>query len=234
MTFCIEVSQSSVVSLPSSFMSPAFKALTIFSNRLMPFSLAAHSFSCFKRYFSVTISRIGPTSCDIPPWTSTIESNIFFSTSSGISSLENTLWLGSRHPLLIPNSGAPFSAVIPAIIFIPGQRPPESCQPPPEPPSHSPSIDLDATVRLSSSEMGPVISLIWPLKRIKRVIIVARRVVLTAKREPFGMPFTLVTISIPPRLPNSLCRISGSGTSLSSRHGGTMPEATTPALSRER
>ena len=30
------------------------------------------------------------------------------------------------------------------------------CQPPPEPPSHSPSIALETTTRLSSSRIGPV------------------------------------------------------------------------------
>jgi len=31
--------------------------------------------------------------------------------------------------------------------LMPGQRPPESCQPPPEPPSHSPRIARAATMR---------------------------------------------------------------------------------------
>ena len=33
----------------------------------------------------------------------------------------------------------------PSIIFTPGQTPPESCQPPPEPASHSPRIARAAT-----------------------------------------------------------------------------------------
>ena len=41
------------------------------------------------------------------------------------------------------------------IIFTPGQIPPESCQPPPEPPSHSPRIARAATSRRSSSSSPP-------------------------------------------------------------------------------
>ena len=67
------------------------------------------------------------------------------------SSVSKMRWLGSRRPRLMPNSGSPSPATTPWISFMPGQTPPESCQPPPEPPSHSPRIARAATSRRSSS-----------------------------------------------------------------------------------
>jgi len=51
--------------------------------------------------------------------------------------------------------------------LMPGQRPPESCQPPPEPPSHSPRIARAATMRRSDSSIGPVSVRIWPVARMQ-------------------------------------------------------------------
>ena len=56
----------------------------------------------------------------------------------------------------MPNSGSPGPAARPSIIFMPGQMPPESCQPPPEPPSHSPRMARAATSFRSASLSGPV------------------------------------------------------------------------------
>ena len=66
------------------------------------------------------------------------------------------MWcVGSRRPRLMPYSGSPSPASAPSISLMPGQMPPESCQPPPEPPSHSPRIARAATSRRSSSSSGP-------------------------------------------------------------------------------
>ena len=71
-------------------------------------------------------------------------------------SIEDACGRGSSRPRLTPNSGSPAPASAPSISFMPGQTPPESCQPPPEPPSHSPRIARAATSRRSSSLSGPV------------------------------------------------------------------------------
>ena len=60
------------------------------------------------------------------------------------------LWSGSRHPRLMPNSGSPSAARTPWISLMPGHTPPESCQPPPLPPSHSPRMARAATSRRSA------------------------------------------------------------------------------------
>ena len=49
----------------------------------------------------------------------------------------------------------PPAPATPSISLIPGQTPPESCQPPPEPPSHSPRIARASTSRRSSSRKRP-------------------------------------------------------------------------------
>ena len=52
--------------------------------------------------------------------------------------------------------GSSACASTPWISLIPGQTPPESCQPPPEPPNHSPRMARAATNRRSASSSGPV------------------------------------------------------------------------------
>ena len=52
-------------------MSPSFKWPMRSSRRRLASPRARHSLSERSRYFSVTISRIGPTSCAMPPCTST-------------------------------------------------------------------------------------------------------------------------------------------------------------------
>ncbi len=86
--------------------------------------------------------------------------------------------------------GITSSAAEPSIIFIPGQTPPESCQPPPLPPSHSPRIARAATSRRSGSVSDPVSDATCPVARMHTEISDARRFVDTASREPFGMSFT--------------------------------------------
>ena len=120
-------------------------------NRLLP---AFHSASERSRYFSVTISRIGPTFCAMPPWTSTRLSCELAAGFRGDLVVVRMRWLGSSRPRLMPNSGSPSPACTPSISLMPGQTPPESCQPPPEPPSHSPRIAPrgdDAGARLPAS-----------------------------------------------------------------------------------
>ena len=64
------------------------------------------------------------------------------------------VWVGSRRPRLTPNSGSPSVAGRRSISLMPGQTPPESCQPPPDPPSHSPRMARAATRRRSCSGEG--------------------------------------------------------------------------------
>ena len=64
-------------------------------------------------------------------------------------SVPRIVWCGSSRPRLMPNSGSPSPARTPWISLMPGQTPPESCQPPPEPPSHSPRMARAATSRRS-------------------------------------------------------------------------------------
>ena len=118
---------------------------------------------------------------------------------------------------------------------MPGQTPPESCQPPPLPPSHSPRMARAATRRRSCSSSEPVSAWIWLVARMHTAIRQASRLVETARREPFGMSFTLLTISMPwPGLPVSRASRSESGWVAPSMPGGTMPLAITAAFSRPR
>ena len=80
---------------------------------------------------------------------------------------------------------------------MPGKMPPESCQPPPEPPSHSPRMARATTTFDSSRSSGPVRLRAWPVARISMAISEASRLVETASREPLGMSLTLLTISRP-------------------------------------
>ncbi len=84
---------------------------------------------------------------------------------------------------------------------MPGHIPPESCQPPPDPAIHSPKIALAATKRRSSSVKFSVNLSVCPVARIHKDISEANKLVETANLEPFGMLFTLLTISIPLPLP---------------------------------
>ena len=86
----------------------------------------------------------------------------------------------------------------PSISLMPGQTPPESCQPPPEPPIHSPRIarasDEPALVLLQRAGRA---TRAWPVARMQTAISAASRLVETARREPLGMSLTLLTISSP-------------------------------------
>ncbi len=111
-----------------------------------------HSVSERSRYFSVTISRIGP---DILRHAAVHQHQALLQAARA--SPRETSCVGRESggsaaggPRLIPNSGSPSWAATPWISLIPGHTPPESCQPPPEPPSHSPRMARAATRRRSS------------------------------------------------------------------------------------
>jgi hypothetical protein len=87
--------------------------------------------------------------------------------------------------------------------FMPGQTPPESCQPPPEPPSHSPSSARASTSRRSCSCSGPVSERACPVARMQTLTSAASRFVETARREPLGMLLTLLTSSKPRPAPTT-------------------------------
>ena len=118
--------------------------------------------------------------------------------------------------------------------FMPGQTPPESCQPPPEPPSHSPSSARARTSRRSCSCSGPVSEAAWPVARMQTLTSAASRLVETASREPLGMLLTLLTISRPRPGPTMRASSSARLWPEPSMPGGTMPAAMTAALSRPR
>ena len=137
-------------------------------------------------------------------------------------------------PRLIPNSGSPSLASTPSINLIPGQTPPESCQPPPEPPSHSPRIARASTSRRSFSCNGPVRDSVWPVARMETEMRQASRLVETARREPFGISFTLLTSSIPLPDPTILASNSAKSCPEPSIPGGTIPPAITAAFNKPR
>ncbi len=140
-----------VVAAPIMGISPSCSACRMVSRIPRASCRARHSASDRSRYFSVTISRIGPTFWAMPPWTSTRLSWSAWRVASEASSRPRIWWLGSRRPRLTPYSGSPSAASTPWMSFIPGQTPPESCQPPPEPANHSPRIARAATSRRSCS-----------------------------------------------------------------------------------
>ena len=115
---------------------------------------------------------------------------------------------------------------------MPGQTPPESCHPPPEPPSHSPKIALAATNLLSDSCNCPVILFVCRVARINTAIIDPSKFVETAKRDPLGISFTIVTNSKP--IPGAtICpNKSPKDCCVPSKDGGIQPEAITPAFNR--
>mmetsp|Transcript_20139 Transcript_20139/g.57782 ORF Transcript_20139/g.57782 Transcript_20139/m.57782 type:complete len:208 (-) Transcript_20139:18-641(-) len=198
---------------------------------------AVHSFSDRSKYFSVTISNIGPTFCDMPPWTRTSEFRRASRSCVDASSSPKILCDGTSLPLLMPHSGSPSSASTPVMSFNPGQTPPLSCQPPPLPPSHSPRMARAATSLRSSSRRGPVSDEVCPVALIQTAMMHPNKLVETARRDPLGISFTFVTNSIPfPPFPvppiNDANTCSKEISGRHSRLGGTMPLATMPALSR--
>ncbi len=116
------------------------------------------------------------------------------------------------------------------MIFMPGQTPPESCQPPPDPPSHSPRMARAATSRRSRLLEPAGERAIWPVARMQTEIRQASRLVETASREPLGMSLTRLTSSMPRPGPASCASSSASGCCAPSMPGGTMPEAITRGL----
>ena len=143
----------------------------------------------------------------MPPWTSTKLSCNFSRVAIETSSSENTSCFGNRRPRLTPNSGSFSVALEPRISLIPGQTPPESCQPPPDPPIHSPKIARAAITRRSFSSSAPSSEATCPVARISIEINEPSKLVETARREPLGMSLTLLTISSPSPGPTIL-RIS--------------------------
>ncbi len=120
------------------------------------------------------------------------------------------------------------------MIFTPGNTPPESCQPPPEPPSHSPRIARATTTGASSGSSIPVRFLDWQVARIKLEITDASRFVETASLDPLGMSLTLQTTSRPCPGRTTEPSKSSSLAEVPSSDAGTSPEAITPALIRPR
>jgi len=186
-----------VVVRPIASTSPARRERTMSSRSAPARARAFHSASERSRYFSVTISRIGPTFCAIPPWTSTRLSCRACRVPGVTSSGPRIRWRGRSRPRLIPYSGSPSAAGTPSISLMPGHTPPESCHPPPEPPSHSPRIARAAAVRRSGSLNAPHREPAWPVARMQTLTSAASKVVETARRDPLGMSLTRLTISKP-------------------------------------
>ena len=195
---------------------------------------AFHSASERSKYFSVTISRMGPTFCAMPPCTSTRLSWSFALVSGDAASPSNIRCWGIKRPRLMPNSGSPSPASTPSISFMPGQTPPESCQPPPDPPNHSPRSARASTRRRSCSCNWPVKAAAWPVARMQTLTSAANNVVETASLDPFGMLLTLLTTSRPRPGPTTRASNSARLCPEPSIPGGTMPDAITAALSRPR
>ena len=78
-----------------------------------------------------------------------------------------TWCFGIRRPREMPCSGSPGWAGVPSMSLMPGQTPPLSCQPPPEPPIHSPSRARARMRRRSLSWSGPVRDSAWPVARMQ-------------------------------------------------------------------
>ncbi len=92
---------------------------------------------------------------------------------------------------------------------MPGHTPPESCQPPPEPASHSPRMARAAATRRSSSASWPVRAWVCPVARIQTAINDASRLVDTASREPFGNAVHLAhQLDAAPRPHNALQQVA--------------------------
>ena len=139
---------------------------------------------------------------------------------------------GRRQPRLILYSVSPLWARTPSIVLIPGHTPPESCHPPPEPPSHSPRIAREAIMSRSCSVGVPSNWRVCCVARIRILIIDASKFVETAKRDPFGMSLTFVTSSIPSPGNAILSRISLMVKRVPSNDGGIKPDAMTAAFSK--
>ena len=219
---------------PSARTSPAASWPRISSSVATARRRAVHSASPRRRYFSVTISRMGPTFCARPPCTSTSDSCSRARAAAGTRSGPSRVWRGSRQPRLRPCSTSPGCAATPSMSLMPGQRPPESCQPPPEPPSHSPRMARAATMRRSASAIGPASERICPVARMHVPMSAPSRVVETASREPLGMRLTLLTSSNPRPGPKMTPSSPASFAPERSMPGGTRPAAMIAAFSRPR
>ena len=234
MMVCSGPKKLAVSAWPKPRMSPAARRPRISSSVAMARPRATHSSALRSRYFSVAISRMGPTFCAIPPCTSTSESCRARRAAAGTRSGPSNVCRGSRHPRLMPCSGSPGRAGAPSMSLIPGHSPPESCQPPPDPPNHSPRIARAATIRRSASASGPSRAPIWPVARIQTPISAPSRLVDTARREPLGIRLTLLTSSKPRPGPNTAPSSAPSSAPERSMPGGTMPAAITAAFNSPR
>lgn len=170
----------------------------------------------------------------MPPCTSTRESCKAWRDEVGMRSRPRMVWRGRRVPRLTPNSASVGVAGAPSISLIPGQSPPESCQPPPEPPIHSPRMVRAATMRRSVSVIGPVRDLICPVARMQAAIKAPSKWVETARREPLGIPLTFYTSSPPQPGPKTRPSRSARLAPERSMPGGMMPAAMMAALRRPR
>ena len=203
-------------------------------NRLLP---PRHSVSERSRYFSVTISRIGPTSCAMPPCTSTRLSCSRSACAAETSSGREDAVVGQQAAAADARTpDRPRPAHTPWISLMPGQTPPESCQPPPEPPSHSPRMARAATRRRSVFLQAACRARVpgsWRACRPRSAH--ASRLVETASREPFGNVVDLADdLDAAPGSRSARASRSLSGWLAPSMPGGTMPEAITAAFSSPR
>ena len=139
-----------------------------------------------------------------------------------------------RHPREMPHSGSSSVAATPVMSLMPGQTPPESCHPPPEPPSHSPKRARARTSRRSDSSSDPVNEEACPVARIQTLMSEPSKFVLTANRDPLGMSLTLEHSSRPRPGPTMRASKSARDCPEPSMPGGTTPAAMTAAFSNPR
>ncbi len=144
------------------------------------------------------------------------------------------VWAGSRRPRLTPHSGSPSGAATPWISLMPGKIPPESCQPPPDPPSHSPRIARATTTLASSGSSGPVRLRVWPVARINKRDQRSQQVGRDGQPRTLGNVVDLADDLQPVPGPDDPASRSASRVCVPSRAGGISPEATTAALTSPR
>ena len=131
--------------------------------------------------------------------------------------------------------GRRLGAATPWMSLMPGKIPPESCQPPPEPPSHSPRMARATTTLASSGSSGPVRFRAWPVARIRERDQRGQQVRRDRQPRTLGDVVDLADDLQPVPRPDDPRRADRrAGSAVPSSEGGISPEATTPALIRPR
>ncbi len=156
-----------VVACARSETAPRHKAPSIERMRFMASCRAFHSDCDRRRYFSVTISRIGPTFCAIPPWTSTKLSQILLP--------RLATYLGFRVDVVVGQQPAAADAKL--RIVRAGQPPFDHLDPGPDPAGVLPAAAGTAQPLAEDRAGGdqpplrflerPVSDWAWPVARIK-------------------------------------------------------------------